>query len=91
MDMCTQHLYRIYTFSRLFGNFGICTRTCSGKVGLIGGLFFGLAFGIAGIASAILGKIADETSIQHVYDICAYLPLIGLVAAFLPNTKKEKV
>lgn len=61
-----------------------------GKVGLIGGLFFGLAFGIAGIASAVLGKIADETSIQHVYDICAYLPLIGLVAAFLPNTKKEK-
>lgn len=61
-----------------------------GKVGLIGGLFFGLVFGIAGIASAILGKIADETSIQHVYDICAYLPLIGLVAAFLPNTKKEK-
>lgn len=61
-----------------------------GKVGLIGGLFFGLAFGIAGIASAVLGKVADETSIQHVYDICAYLPLIGLVAAFLPNTKKEK-
>lgn len=59
-----------------------------GKVGLIGGLFFGLAFGIAGVASAILGKVADETSIQHVYDICAYLPLIGLVAAFLPNTKK---
>lgn len=61
-----------------------------GKVGLIGGLFFGLAFGIAGIASAVLGKVADETSIQHVYDICAYLPLIGLVAAFLPNTKKDK-
>lgn len=61
-----------------------------GKVGLIGGLFFGLAFGIAGLASAILGKVADETSIQHVYDICAYLPLIGLVAAFLPNTKKKE-
>ncbi|MDR1716597.1 MAG: MFS transporter [Prevotella sp.] len=61
-----------------------------GKVGLIGGLFFGLAFGIAGVASAILGKVADETSIQHVYDICAYLPLIGLVAAFLPNTKKPE-
>jgi FSR family fosmidomycin resistance protein-like MFS transporter len=61
-----------------------------GKVGLIGGLFFGLAFGIAGIASAVLGKIADETSIQHIYDICAYLPLIGLVAAFLPDTKKRK-
>lgn len=61
-----------------------------GKVGLIGGLFFGLAFGIAGVASAILGKVADNTNIQHVYDICAYLPLIGLVAAFLPNTKKQK-
>lgn len=60
-----------------------------GKVGLIGGLFFGLAFGIAGVASAVLGKVADETSIQHVYNICAYLPLIGLVAAFLPNTKKK--
>jgi len=61
-----------------------------GKVGLIGGLFFGLAFGIAGIASAVLGKVADNTSIQHVYDICAFLPLIGLVAAFLPNTKAHK-
>lgn len=61
-----------------------------GKIGLIGGLFFGLAFGIAGIASAVLGKVADETSIQHVYNICAYLPLIGLVAAFLPNTKKGR-
>lgn len=60
-----------------------------GKIGLIGGLFFGLAFGIAGVASAVLGKVADETSIQHVYNICAYLPLIGLVAAFLPNTKKK--
>ncbi|WP_029906609.1 MFS transporter [Prevotella sp. 10(H)] len=59
-----------------------------GKVGLIGGLFFGLAFGIAGVASAVLGKVADNTSIQYVYDICAYLPLIGLVAVFLPNTKK---
>lgn len=62
-----------------------------GKVGLIGGLFFGLAFGIAGVASAILGKVADATSIQHVYNICAYLPLIGLVAGLLPNQKKEAV
>lgn len=59
-----------------------------GKVGLIGGLFFGLAFGIAGVASAVLGRVADNTSIQHVYNICSYLPLLGLVAAFLPNTKK---
>ncbi len=61
-----------------------------GKVGLIGGLFFGLAFGIAGIASAILGKVADHTSIQYVYTICSFLPLLGLVASFLPNTKKAK-
>lgn len=61
-----------------------------GKVGLIGGLFFGLAFGIAGIASAVLGKVADETSIQHVYNICAFLPLIGLVTGFLPDNKKAK-
>lgn len=61
-----------------------------GKVGLVGGLFFGMAFGIAGISSAVLGKVADMTSIQHVYHICAYLPLIGLVAGFLPNTKKRK-
>ena len=61
-----------------------------GKVGLIGGLFFGLAFGIAGIASAVLGKVADDRGIQFVYEICAYLPLLGLVAAFLPNTKRPK-
>lgn len=62
-----------------------------GKVGLIGGLFFGLAFGIAGIASAILGKVADVKGIQYVYDICAYMPLLGLIAAFLPNTKVKKI
>lgn len=62
-----------------------------GKVGLIGGLFFGLAFGIAGIASAILGRIADHTGIQYVYSICSFLPLLGLAASFLPNTKKKKI
>jgi len=61
-----------------------------GKIGLIGGLFFGLAFGIAGVASAVLGKVADVTSIQYVYNICAYLPLLGLVAGLLPNQKKQK-
>lgn len=60
-----------------------------GKVGLIGGLFFGLAFGIAGVASAVLGKVADVTSIQYVYNICAFLPLIGLVTAFLPDNKPK--
>lgn len=56
-----------------------------GKVGLVAGLFFGLAFGISGIASAVLGKLIDHTSIEQVFALCAYLPLIGLVTAFLPN------
>ncbi len=59
-----------------------------GKVGLIAGLFFGLAFGIAGIGSAVLGKLADFTSIEYVFYICSFLPLIGLLTAFLPNLRK---
>lgn len=58
------------------------------KVGMISGLFFGFAFGIAGIASALLGKLADASSITYVYSLCAYLPLIGLVTIFLPRKKK---
>lgn len=60
-----------------------------GKVGTISGLFYGYAFGLAGIGSALLGGLADRTSIEYVYQICAYLPLIGLVTAFLPNIKKN--
>jgi len=56
-----------------------------GKVGMIAGLFFGFAFGIAGIASAFFGWLADKTSIEFVFNICAYLPLIGIITAFLPN------
>jgi len=59
-----------------------------GKVGLIAGLFFGLAFGIAGIGSAVLGELADFTSIEYVFSICSFLPLIGLLTAFLPNVRK---
>lgn len=55
-----------------------------GKTGLIAGLFFGLAFGIGGIGSALLGKLADHTGIFFVYHVCSYLPLIGLLTAFLP-------
>lgn len=61
-----------------------------GRVGLISGLFFGLAFGMGGIGSAVLGELADRTSIEFVFDLCAYLPLIGLLAAFLPNERKWK-
>lgn len=57
-----------------------------GKVGLISGLFFGFAFGMAGIGSAVLGALADHTSIEHVFHFCAYLPLLGILAIFLPNT-----
>lgn len=58
-----------------------------GHVGLISGLFFGLAFGIAGIAAAVLGGIADARGIEYVYRICAWMPLLGIVALFLPNVK----
>lgn len=56
-----------------------------GKTGLVSGLFFGLAFGMAGIGSALLGRLADHTSINYVYHVCAYLPLIGIIAGLLPN------
>jgi FSR family fosmidomycin resistance protein-like MFS transporter len=56
-----------------------------GKVGAVSGLFFGLAFGMGGIGAAVLGWLADATSIEHVYRICSYLPAIGLLAAFLPK------
>ncbi|MGN7821842.1 MFS transporter [Chitinophaga sp. 22536] len=61
-----------------------------GKVGMIAGLFFGLAFGMAGVASALLGKLADATSIGYVYQVCSYLPLIGLLTGFLPNLEKKE-
>ncbi len=56
-----------------------------GKVGMIAGLFFGFAFGIAGIGSAVLGELADQTSINYVYQVCSFLPLIGLITWLLPN------
>lgn len=60
-----------------------------GKVGLVAGLFFGFAFGISGIASAALGNLADHTSIEHVFNLCAFLPLIGLLAVFLPDLRRK--
>ena len=60
-----------------------------GKVGTIAGLFFGLAFGIAGIAAAVLGKIVDNHGIEYVYHICSFLPLLGIAAWFLPADKKR--
>lgn len=60
-----------------------------GKVGMVAGLFFGLAFGIAGIGSAVLGKVADLHGINFVFQICAYLPLLGLLTVFLPDIETE--
>lgn len=60
-----------------------------GKVGMIAGLFFGFAFGMGGIGSAVLGWLADRTSIEYVFSICAFLPLIGIVTGFLPNIKRK--
>jgi len=61
-----------------------------GNVGMIAGLFFGFAFGMGGIAAAVLGRLADATSIVFVYRVCAYLPAIGLLTAFLPNLERAK-
>ena len=59
------------------------------KLGLISGLFFGFAFGVAGIASAVLGNMADHYGIEAVYNVCGFMPLLGLVTWFLPNLKKK--
>jgi MFS transporter, FSR family, fosmidomycin resistance protein len=60
-----------------------------GQVGLVSGLFFGLAFGIGGIGAALLGRLADATSIAHVYHVCAFLPAIGLLAVLLPDLRTD--
>ncbi len=59
------------------------------KLGMVSGLFYGFAFGMGALGSALLGKLADATSIQYVYHVCSYLPLIGIICYFLPNLKKK--
>jgi FSR family fosmidomycin resistance protein-like MFS transporter len=61
-----------------------------GKVGTIAGLFFGFAFGMGGVGAAVLGHIADATSIAYVYKLCSFLPLLGIMAVFLPNMGRHK-
>jgi FSR family fosmidomycin resistance protein-like MFS transporter len=58
-----------------------------GRIGLVGGLFFGFAFGMGGLGAALLGETADHVGIERVYDLCAYLPAIGLTAVFLPRLR----
>jgi MFS transporter, FSR family, fosmidomycin resistance protein len=62
-----------------------------GRIGMVSGLFFGLAFGLGGIGAALLGKLADLTSINFVYHVCAFLPAIGILTAFLPNLEPAKI
>jgi FSR family fosmidomycin resistance protein-like MFS transporter len=61
-----------------------------GKVGMVAGLFYGFSFGMGGIGAAVLGALADATSITTVYKVCAFLPLLGLLTVFLPNFKTKK-
>jgi FSR family fosmidomycin resistance protein-like MFS transporter len=60
-----------------------------GRVGLVSGIFFGLAFGMGGIGAAVLGRIADLTSIEFVYRLCAWLPALGLLTGLLPKLEKH--
>ncbi|QKJ86226.1 MFS transporter [Paramixta manurensis] len=60
-----------------------------GRIGMVSGLFFGFAFGMGGLGAAVLGLVADRTSIELVYQICAYLPLLGILTAFLPDNRHQ--
>ncbi|HVW51036.1 MAG TPA: MFS transporter [Trinickia sp.] len=61
-----------------------------GNVGMVAGLFFGFAFGLGGVGAAVLGDLADATSIGFVYKVCSFLPLIGVLTVFLPNLERKR-
>jgi FSR family fosmidomycin resistance protein-like MFS transporter len=61
-----------------------------GRVGLVSGVFFGFAFGMAGVGAAVLGELADFTSIDFVYRVCSYLPAMGLLTALLPDLDRAR-
>ena len=60
------------------------------KVGMISGLFFGLAFGLGGLGAALLGYLADQTSVTYIFQLCAFLPLLGITARLLPDLTTVK-
>ena len=62
-----------------------------GHVGTIAGIFFGVAFGMGGIGAAVLGQLADATSIEFVFRLCSFLPLIGLLTIFLPDLQRLRL
>jgi FSR family fosmidomycin resistance protein-like MFS transporter len=61
-----------------------------GKVGMVSGLFFGLAFGVGGLGAAVLGVLADHVGIERVFDLCSILPVFGLFAGLLPNIEQRR-
>jgi len=61
-----------------------------GKVGMIAGIFFGLMFGVSGIGAAAMGHIADISGIAHVYKLCSYLPLLGILTVLLPHIEQHR-
>ena len=61
-----------------------------GHVGLVAGMVFGFSFGLGGLGAAALGRIADATGIETVYQVCSFLPLIGLLTALLPNIERQR-
>ncbi|MEO8546094.1 MAG: MFS transporter, partial [Burkholderiaceae bacterium] len=61
-----------------------------GKVGAVSGMFFGFAFGMGGIGAAVLGGLADSRGIEYVYQVCAYLPLLGMMTVFLPDIERPR-
>jgi FSR family fosmidomycin resistance protein-like MFS transporter len=67
------------------------TELVPGRVGMVSGLFFGFAFGMGGLGAALLGELADATSIEHVYRLCAFLPALGLLTVFLPNLERRRM
>jgi FSR family fosmidomycin resistance protein-like MFS transporter len=61
-----------------------------GRVGMIAGIFFGFAFGLGGLGAAVMGRVADATSIDFVYRICSFLPMLGLLTVFLPDVAESR-
>ncbi len=61
-----------------------------GRVGMVAGIFFGLSFGLGGLGAAAMGKLADQTSIAFVYQLSSFLPVLGLLTAFLPRLGEPK-
>ncbi|MBV9243556.1 MAG: MFS transporter, partial [Methylobacteriaceae bacterium] len=61
-----------------------------GRIGMVTGLFFGFAFGMGGLGAALLGALADAPSIEFVYRVCSFLPLIGLLTMFLPDVERRR-